>query len=56
MTDNGLDDIGLCATLKKYLELVEITTTKSKFTNRRTFGGGHRSRRVRRTRRGKRRV
>lgn len=55
MTDTGLDDIGLCATLENYLELVEYTTTKSKFTNTTKFGGRQRSRRLRRRSR-KRRV
>lgn len=56
MTDQGLEDIGLCAELGEYLELVDYTTTKSNFTNKTKFGGRHRSRRVRRTRRSKRRV
>lgn len=55
MTDDGLDDIGLCAGLKEYLELVDYITTKSKFTTKVTFGGRQRSRRLRRRSR-KRRV
>lgn len=52
MTDNGLDDIGLCANLEGYLELIEFTTTSSKFTNRKTFGG----RKTRRSRKYKKHV
>lgn len=50
MTDDGLDDIGLCAGLKDYLELVEYTTVKSGFTSKTTFGG-RKTKRLRRSRR-----
>lgn len=58
MTDDGLEDIGLCTELDTHLELVGYTTTKSGFTNSIVFGGHRqltRKRRVRRSRRRSRR-
>jgi hypothetical protein len=39
MIQNGIEDIGLCANLEEYLELVEFTTVKSSLKNKTRFGG-----------------